>query len=205
MKIIEKRTYKIVLEDFNNPIIYNGSQLSSQYTANNYDIIGNSILIFRGGMKLSPKEMIDIKDILRESHLNEILISSDDSIHLIIEEFDTQPPNLEIEYYRLRILTQIVIENLKEEGIKTKRIGTDIYIEGKKLNVGIATIGVSSGKIHFGINVGNTGFPSHVSALGLLEIGIRENQIKDWILKIAEQYIEEIHNVKEDITKTKSI
>ncbi len=205
MKIIERQTYKIVVEDFNNPIIYNGSQLSSQFTANNYDIIGNSILIFRGGMKLSPDEMIDIKDILRESHLNEILISSDDSIHFIIEEFDTQPPNLEIEYYRLRILIQIVIENLKEEGLETKRIGTDIYIEGKKLNVGIATIGASSGKIHFGINVGNTGFPSHVDALGLLEIGMQENQIKDWIVKIAEQYIEEIHKVKEDIVKTRSI
>lgn len=205
MKIIEKQTYRIVVEDFDSPIIYNGSQLSSQHTANNYDIIGNSVLIFRGGMKLSPDEMIDIKDILRESHLNEILISSDDSIHFIIEEFDTQPPNLEIEYYRLRILTQIIIEKLEEEGIKTKRIGTDIYINEKKLNVGIATIGASSGKIHFGINVGNTGFPSHVNALGLLEIGMQENQIKDWVLKIAEQYIEEIHRVKEDIMKTKSI
>ena len=98
LKKIEYRSYNIVVEDFENNIIYDGSQLSSQYTANNYNVLGNSILVFRGGMSLSPAEMIDIKDIQRESHLAEILISSDDSLHVIIEEFDIQPPNLEIEY-----------------------------------------------------------------------------------------------------------
>ena len=205
MRIDKNYTYSVIMEDFSKQITYDGSQISSRYASQHYDVIGNSILIFRGGMKLSPTEMIDIKDIQRESHLNEILISSNDSLHLIIEEFDIQPPNLEIEYYRLRLLTQVIIESLEVRGIKVTRKGTDIFVNGKKLNVGIASVGASSSKFHFGINIGNTGFPSHVKATGLVEIGFKENEIENWILNIANLYIDEVKRIKEDIAKTKSL
>ena len=205
LKKSEYRSYNIVVEDFKNNIIYDGSQLSSQYIANNYDVLGNSILLFRGGMSLSPAEMVDIKDIQRESHLAEILISSDDSLHVIVEEFDIQPPNLEIEYYRLRLLTLIILEKLNIKGIKAQRKGTDIYIDEKKLNVAIASVGVTNSKIHFGLNIGNSGFPQHVNAIGLLELGFKENQLKEWIISVVKQYIDEIQMVKEDVSKTKSI
>ncbi|MCG3220313.1 MAG: DUF366 family protein [Candidatus Heimdallarchaeota archaeon] len=205
MKKIEYRSYNIVVEDFENNIIYDGSQLSSQYIANNYNVLGNSILVFRGGMSLSPAEMIDIKDIQRESHLAEILISSDDSLHIIIEEFDIQPPNLEIEYYRLRLLTLIILEKLNLKGIKAQRKGTDIYIGEKKLNVAIASVGVTNSKIHFGLNVGSSGFPQHVTAIGLLELEFEDSQLKEWIISIVKQYIDELQMVKEDVSKTKSI
>ncbi|MCG3225510.1 MAG: DUF366 family protein [Candidatus Heimdallarchaeota archaeon] len=205
MKKIEYRSYNIVVEDFKNNIIYDGSQLSSQYIANNYNVLGNSILVFRGGMSLSPAEMIDIKDIQRESHLAEILISSDDSLHVIIEEFDIQPPNLEIEYYRLRLLTLLILEQLNLKGIKIQRKGTDIYIGEKKLNVAIASVGVTNSKIHFGLNVGNSGFPQHVNAIGLLELEFKDNQLKEWIISVVKQYIDEVQMVKEDVSKTKSI
>ncbi|MHA1953097.1 MAG: DUF366 family protein [Candidatus Heimdallarchaeaceae archaeon] len=205
MKKIEYQSYNIIIEDFKNNIIYDGSQLSSQYIANNYDVLGNSILVFRGGMSLSPAEMVDIKDIQRESHLAEILISSDDSLHIIVEEFDTQPPNLEIEYYRLRLLTLIILEKLDLKGIKAQRKGTDIYIGEKKLNVAIASVGVSNSKIHFGLNVGNSGFPHHVNAIGLLELEFKDNQLKEWIMSVVKQYIDEVQMVKEDVSKTKSI
>jgi len=203
--MIEYLDYSIAIEDFNKRRTYDGSQFQAQYTANNYEIIGDSILIFRGGMKLSPEEMVDLKDIQRESHLSDILISSDDSLHLIIEEFDIQPPNLEIQYYRLRILIQIIIENLRNKGIIIKRKGTDIYVNSSKLNVAIASVGKSSSKIHFGVNIGNTGFPSHVDAVGLLKLGFNENELKDWIVAVAKKYITEIQMVKEDISKTRSI
>ena len=205
MKKVEKNHYTVILEDFSHLILYDGSQLASRYTAENYGIFRDSILIFRGGMKLSPKEMVDIKDIRRESHLNEILISSDDSLHFIIEEFDIQPPNIEMEYYRLQILTLIMIEVLKKKGLEVTRRGTDLYAENKKLNVAIASIGISSGKIHFGINIANTGFPSHVEAVGLLELGIREDELENMAMEIAENYSNEILKIKENISKTKPI
>ena len=205
MRIDKQDTYSIIFENLDKRITYDGSQISSRYSSQHYDVIGNSILIFRGGMRLSPEEMIDIKDIQRESHLNEILISSDDSLHLIIEEFDIQPPNLEIEYYRLRLLTQVTIELLESRGLKIFRKGTDIFVNNKKLNVGIASVGVSSSKIHFGINIGNTGFPSHVEAIGLFEIGFNEEELEGWVLNLANLYIKEIQRVKEDIAKTKAL
>ena len=205
MKKLEYKSYNIILEDFKKEMKYDGSQLSSQYIANNYNVLGNSILVFRGGMSLSPAEMVDIKDIQRESHLSEILISSDDSLHVIIEEFDIQPPNLEIEYYRLRLLILIVLEKLKEKSIKAVRRGTDIYIDEKKLNVAIASVGITNSKIHLGVNIKSSGFPKHVNALGLLELGFEEKQLEEWITSVVKQYINEIQMVKEDVVKTKSI
>lgn len=205
MQTIKKNDYHILMEDFKKNILYDGSQISPHYVADRYKIIGNSILVFRGGMKLSPKEMLDIKDVIREGHLAEILISTDDSINFIIEEFDKQPPNIELEYYRLRLLTQIVIEELFLKGISVEREGTDIYVEGKKLNVGIATTGLSSSKIHFGLNISNKGVPPHVEAVGLLEIGFKEDELSNWTKTIVEKYIEEIQKIKEDIVKTRSL
>jgi hypothetical protein len=205
MKKIKKNQYSIIVEDLSNQNTYDGSQLASRYTTEKYGIFGETILIFRGGMKLSPEEMVDIKDIVRESHLNEILISSDDSLHFIVEEFDVQPPNIEIEYYRLQILTQITIEILQNKGIEIRRKGTDMYIKNRKLNVAIATTGISSSKIHLGINIANTGFPSHVDAIGLLELGISLDDIEELALEIAEKYSNEISKIKEDVSKTRPI
>ena len=205
MKIKKKINYSIVIEDLKNLTIYDGSQLSSQFTSQNYNVIGNSILVFRGGMKLSPKEMVDIKDIQRESHLSDILISSDDSLHFIIEEFDIQPPNMEIEYYRLRLLTQIVIEFLMSRGISTMRKGTDIYVQDRKLNVGIASVSVSSSKIHFGINLHCTGFPRHVKATCLFDLEFNEEDIEEIAVQITERYVEEMQRIKEDVAKTRYI
>ncbi|MCE7742440.1 MAG: DUF366 family protein [Candidatus Heimdallarchaeota archaeon] len=205
MKKIKKNQYTIIVENFSEPITYDGSQLANRYTTEKYGVFGETILIFRGGMKLSPEEMVDIKDIVRESHLNKILISSDDSLHFIIEEFDIQPPNMELEYYRLQVLAQIVIEVLKNEGIELIRKGTDMYVGDRKLNVAIASTGVSSSKIHLGINIAGTGFPSHVNAIGLLELGIEQKDVKNIAMEIAERYSNEISKIKEDVSKTRPI
>ncbi|MHA1259819.1 MAG: DUF366 family protein [Candidatus Heimdallarchaeaceae archaeon] len=205
MKVNKKSNYTIILEEFSKQITYNGVQISAHYVAEKYNIIGNSILVFRGPMRLTKEDMLDLKDIIREGHLNDVLISSDDSLHIIIEEFDLQPPNIELEYYRLRLLTQLVIEELDKKKIPVIRKGSDIYFGNKKLNVGIATIGIASAKIHFGLNIKNTGFPSHVNATGLMEMGFKEEEIKDWILEIIEKYIDEVNAIKEDIVKTRPI
>jgi len=197
--------YQIVKLDFSESMLYDGSQIRPLYTFERYGVLGNSILIFRGGMRLTPDEMIDVKDIIRESHLAEVLISSDDTLHFIIEEFDTQPPNIEIVYYHLRLLTTIVIEVLYNRGITPNRKGTDIYIEGKKLNVGIASISGNSSKIHFGINILDTGVPNHVNAIGLHNLGIKEEELDELAIQIAKRYVNELFMVKEDIAKTREL
>jgi hypothetical protein len=90
-------------------------------------------------------------------------------------------------------------------GISTTRKGTDIYVHDRKLNVGIASISVSSSKIHFGINLGCTGFPQHVKATCLFDLDIKEDEIEEIIVQITERYIEELRRIKEDVAKTRYI
>ena len=126
-------------------------------------------------------------------------------LHMIIEEFDIQPPNLEIAYYRLRMLTQLIIEQLQLKGVEVSRNGTDLFINEKKLNVGIATISQTSCKIHFGLNYSDTGIPSHVNAIGLKKLGFTEQDLEEWLLTVAKKYIKEISKIKNDVVKTKPI
>lgn len=205
MQEIEEQDYHVIVEDFSTKILYDGSQIKPHYVTKNYCKIGNSILVFRGGMKLSPNEMVDLKDILRESELTEILIRADDAVHMIIEEFDIQPPNIEIAYLRLRLLVQVVIEELQKKNVEPERRGTDIFVQNKKLNVGIATVGLTSTKIHFGMNITDTGIPSHVNAVGLKQLGFKEDELQDFIVNIGLKYIHEISKIKEDCAKTKPI
>ena len=91
---------------------------------------------------------------------------------------------------------------LGELGITTTREGDDIYFEGKKLSISIATCSNSSMKIHFGMNVINEGTPNDVETVGLCECG-KDIEIDNLIDKICESYINEIESIEEDITKTK--
>ena len=123
MKTLSLFDYHLVSVNLSEKILYDSHQIKAYYTAQKYGVIGNSILIFRGPMKLTANEMVDMKDVLREKHLADVLISADDTLHFIIEEFDIQPPNIELQYYRLRLLTMCVVELLIERGIKVERKG----------------------------------------------------------------------------------
>ncbi len=205
MEVEKYNNYTIAKLDLSDKEIYNGDQIQPLYSFKRYGVLSNSILIFRGGMRLTPNEMIDIKDIRRESHLADVLISSDDTLHFIIEEFDVQPPNIELMYYRLRIFAVVVSDILREKGVNVKRAITDLYIDHKKLNVGIASVGLNSGKIHFGINIVDTGAPSYVKCIGLKNVGINEDNLNELADVIAKRYIDEINAVKNDIAKTKTL
>jgi hypothetical protein len=195
---------EIILEDFNKKMCYDGTQIEPLWTLNKYGISGNSIVIFRGSMKITQDEMIDVKDIVRERDLADILISGDDCIHYIIEMFDDQPANLKIAYHRLHLLayiTQRKIEQLLNISLQKK--GTDLFYKEKKLNVAIATSSSNSSKIHFGINVASTGVPEHVKAIGLMEIQ-KEIKLEKLAKSIAEEFNTEITEIDNDILKSRT-
>ena len=195
---------EIILEDFNKKIFYDGTQIEPLWTLNKYGISGNSIVIFRGSMKITKDEMIDVKDIVRERDLADILISGDDCIHYIIEMFDDQPANLKIAYHRLHLSAYIVqrkIEQLLNTSLQKK--GTDLFYKEKKLNVAIATSSSNSSKIHFGINIVSTGVPKHVKAIGLIEIQ-KEIKLEKLAKSIAEEFKSEITEIDNDILKSRT-
>jgi hypothetical protein len=99
----------------------------------------------------------------------------------------------------------IVKDILSESGIQTNRKGDDIYVNGKKLSVSIATCSNSSMKIHFGMNITNKGTPADIETIGLSECrkGVDDQFVQILIDKISESYINEIESIEEDISKTK--
>ncbi|NHK30303.1 MAG: DUF366 family protein [Asgard group archaeon] len=195
---------EIILKDFNKKICYDGTQIEPLWTLNKFGISGNSIVIFRGSMKITQDEMIDVKDIVRERDLADILISGDDCIHFIIEMFDDQPANLKIAYHRLHLLTYIVQRKIEQSlKILLQKKGTDLFFKEKKLNVAIATSSSNSSKIHFGINIVSTGVPKHVKAIGLMEIQ-KEIKLESLAKSIAEEFIAEITEIDNDILKSRT-
>lgn len=136
-------------------------------------------------------------------------IKSDNMVNFICEFFDQQPPNMRIAYLRQRLLVMIFREILTECGVKTERAGDDIFVEGRKLSISIASVSLSSAKIHFALNLEDKGTPGDVKTIGLYDIRVNDNQIfnedniLDLINKTADRFIDELEKIENDISKTK--
>ncbi len=178
------------------PIKYDGSQIAPLW-AYGMGIKGDSIVVFHGPMDVTPENMKDLED--RNAGKT---IQGDELIHIIVEKFDS-PASMRLAYYMQRLLIVCVRDVLEKHEIKTIRNGDDLFIDERKLTVSIATAGVSSEKIHCGINITTRGTPSDVKTFSLNDFGI-----KDWSAiaqEISEAFMHEIDDIDGDIVKTKSI
>jgi hypothetical protein len=177
---------------------YTGKEIEPLWAFKTFNIQKDSIVVFKGPMEVKIEDMKDLKDVKEESEY-QIPIKSSESINYIVEHFDN--PDLKITYLRQRILVSIAKEVIEEMGnIRLKREGDDLYFEDKKLSVCIACRGVSSGKIHLGINVKTEGTPEHVNATGLNDIGVKN--IEKVMEKIATLYAKEMTKIEKDMRKT---
>ncbi|MFQ6135830.1 MAG: DUF366 family protein [Candidatus Hydrothermarchaeales archaeon] len=176
---------------------YTGDQIKPLWAFRELGVQGDSIVIFRGAIKVHRDELIDIKDFRREGD-EEFPITSDDAINLVIEHFDQG--DLRLTYHRQRLLINMAKEKIGEFGEITRK-GSGLYHEDKKLSVSIATASVSSGKIHLGMNISNKGVPDYVNAVGLSDLGVLD-PIK-LAKEIAVGYAEELSDIEDDITKSR--
>lgn len=179
-----------------NTIKYDGSQIAPLW-AYSMGIKGDSLVIFRGPMDVTFDNMKDLEDEKAEKS-----IKGDDLIHFIVERFDS-PASMRLAYYMQRLLIVCVRDVLFEYGIKTIRKGDDLFVDDRKLTVCIASAGVTSEKIHCGINITTKGTPFEVRTAALDDLGIG-----DWNTfskEIAELFINEIDDIEGDIAKTKSL
>ncbi|MGQ9824218.1 MAG: DUF366 family protein [Desulfotomaculales bacterium] len=167
------------------PILYDGSQLSSHWAYRTRGVSGDSILSFRGPCRVSLEKMVDLADVLSRS-----VIYSPDMLHFIVEHFDT---DLEKTVYRQRLLVCIIKEILEERGVKVLRDGDDLYAGEKKLSVSIATVTPVSTMIHTGLNLTSEGVP--VQAAGLLELGWQEEEVPSVARQICKKYVLELKSV----------
>lgn len=164
-------------------IKYTGLELSPHWIYKKFHLQGDAIVAFCGECEVKLSEMVDIEDVI-----NNEPIYSKNMLSFIAEHFNI---GLIEGVFRQRLLITIIKETLEGQNIKVIRNGDDLFVEGKKLSVSIATKSLTSVLIHVGINIDPTGAP--VDAIGLDYLKIRN--IKDFASDIMIKYSQEIDDI----------
>lgn len=164
-------------------IKYTGGQLSPHWIYKSFKICADAIVAFVGEVDVSLDEMVDIEDVI-----NNEPIYSKKMLNFIIERFDV--PLSEMVWCQ-RLFVSIIKEALEKRGICTTRDGDDLFYEGKKLSVSIATKSVTSSLIHTALNIIPDGAPIEVSSLS--EMGI--DDIKSLAQDIMDTFCAECESI----------
>ena len=169
-----------------NEIKYTGEELAPHWIYKNFHMQGDAMVAFCGECEVKLTEMVDIEDVI-----NDEPIYSKCMLSFIVEHFNI---GLVEGVIRQRLLICIIKEAL-ESRLKNKfeiiRSGDDIFVNGKKLSVSIATKSLTSILIHVGLNIDPTGAP--VEAIGLNQFGISD--VKGFAKEIMSKYSHEIDDI----------
>jgi hypothetical protein len=141
-------------------ICYTGEELAPHWIYKNFNLIGDSMVSFIGEGNVKIEHMVDLSDVIDNSP-----IYSRKMVHFLVEHFNI---GLVEGVLRQRLLVNIakeVILSYLPENAKIVRRGDDLFYNGGKLSVSIATKSVTSVLIHFAVNIDSVGTP--VKAAGL--------------------------------------
>jgi hypothetical protein len=174
-------------------IKYTGAQLSPHWIYKNFKLQGDAIVAFLGEVEVCLNEMVDIEDVI-----NKEPISSKKMLNFIGEIFEIPLTQM---IFAQRMLIVIIKENLEKMGFEIVRFGDDLFFEGKKLSVSIATKSITSSLIHTGLNVVYEGAPIEVSCLN--DFGIKD--YRGFALKIMKDWTEEICSIKNAKCKVRGV
>jgi hypothetical protein len=144
------------------PIAYDGSQLRAHWILRELGIAGDALVAFQGPCRVRDDEMADLADLGGPG------IAGGRMLHFLWERFDEA--SLEAGVLRQRLLACIVAEALAARGLAARRTGDDLWIDGRKLSISIATRSPVSSLLHFALNIGNEGTP--VPTACLAEFGV---------------------------------
>lgn len=167
-------------------IKYTGEELAPHWIYKKFHLQGDAIVAFRGECDVNLTEMVDIEDVI-----NNEPIYSKFMLSFIVEHFNI---GLIEGVGRQRLLICIikeVLENKLKSSYDIIRSGDDLFVNGKKLSVSIATKSLTSVLIHVGINIDPTGAPIDAIGLDLLKIC----DIKEFAQVIMLKYSQEIDDI----------
>ncbi len=136
---------------------YRGVELRSHWIYETFDIQGDAVVAFVGPVDVRGDDLVDLAD--RKDGLH---IAGRSMLHLIVESFG---PDLDRAVMLQRLLVLLAVEGLRRGGARIERRGDDLFHEGGKISVSIATISPVSCLVHLGINVTNEGTPVKTAAL----------------------------------------
>jgi len=168
-------------------IKYTGLELSPHWIYRNFNLQGDVIVAFCGECEVKLNEMVDIEDVI-----NDEPIYSKNMLSFIVEHFNI---GLVEGITRQRLLVCIIKETLESllpsPLSPLTRNGDDLFINGKKLTVSVATKSLTSVLIHVGINIDPAGAPIEAIGLDLLKI----HDIKGFAQEIMVKYSHEIDDI----------
>ena len=170
-------------------IKYTGKELAPHWIYKKFNLQGDSIVAFCGECDVELKEMVDIEDIINDEPIYSKLM-----LNFIAEIFNI---NLIEGILLQRLLIIVIKEVLEENSVSVIRKGDDLFVNGKKLSVSIATKSLTSVLIHTGININPQGAP--VDAIGLSSLGIAN--VRGFAENIMIRYCKEIKNIQLASTK----
>jgi len=168
-------------------IFYDGSQLRSHWAFEQFGILGDSIVSFVGGARVEADRLVDWVDRRAGDY-----IASELMLHFIVERFD---PDLLRAVLAQRLLVaraaEILNLELRKAAGRVERRGDDLFVEGKKLSVCIATVSPVSSIVHFGLNVEPGETP--VSTIGLNELDVHP---KNFASTLLQDYVAELESAE---------
>jgi len=192
-------------------IKYTGEELAPHWIYRNFHLQGDAIVAFKGECEVKLTEMVDIEDVINNEPIYSKLM-----LNFIIEHFNI---GLVEGVVRQRLLICIIKEVLEAELCEkmqrckdakmqselndtfhispftfhsVTRNGDDIFVDGKKLSVSIATKSLTSVLMHIGLNIDPTGAP--VEAIGLGR-DLNIVNIDDFAQKVMVRYSQEIDDI----------
>lgn len=175
-------------------IKYIGSQLAPHWIYKNFQIQGDAMIGFCGECEVKLTEMVDIEDVI-----NDEPIYSKSMLSFIVEHFNV---DLVEGVFRQRLLICIIKEALENRGFVIRRSGDDLFFDGRKLSVSIATKSITSVLIHTGLNIDPQGAPVKASGLGV-DLGIID--IEGFANEIMKRYSDEIEDIILASTKVRGV
>jgi hypothetical protein len=175
-----------------NKINYDGSQLKPLYGYTHHQLHGDSIVAFEGSCNVTFDHMVDMEDLVVRAE-----IKSDRMLHFIVEIFRT---DLFAIVSLQRLLVSITQNILLRSGHNLQRNGDDLYLQGKKLSVSIASGSAVSTMIHLGLNIENAGTP--VPTCCLKDLGLEP---KAFALLVMSEFSSEYSSIVEATQKVRPL
>ncbi len=173
-------------------IHYSGKELRPHWIYENFDLIGDTIVAFSGSCQVAGHDLVDQVDKKADD-----FIRSESMLHFLVEHFNLPLPEAIL---RQRLLICLIQEQLNEKAPRIIRTADDLYYDGRKLSVSIATISPVSALIHVGLNISSRNTP--IPTANLTELETNPEMLAKRIMK---KYRDELASMRIALCKVKGV
>ncbi len=175
-------------------IDYTGTELRSFFIRDKFGIEGDAVVAFRGECRVSGERLVDLEDFRAGA-----TVWGDDMLHFIVEIFGMNLSHVTV-VQRLLCVTAKDVVDRSTGRLTVQRRGDDLFVEGGKLSVSVATVSPVSGLIHMGLNVTTGGVP--VRAACLRDLGLEPEKVA---LEVMREFVKEVDSIEQATHKVRPV